>query len=203
MLLKILLLLVTVAVPVFAYEPVDCKRNDTQNLHKAKHITVSITDADNFCTMLTGYGVNQVASHEGCGEVYCLGEIVDDGHPMPEGYILSSHFHKTDTYVQVTGCINSAVWAQDPDDDGGQMDSHGWPFHCKNYEKFVSLLEPSTNTFCVRCCATDDNTDCNTSHSTKGCSTVIPGKYEMPDGTSCKKPRELEQHAMHIKHHKN
>ena len=101
MLPKKLLLLVAVAVPALAYEPVNCKRNDTQNLKKAKHITVAITDENNFCTMLTGYGVKDVASNEGCAEVYCQGELVADGHPMPEGYILSSHFEKTDTYVEL------------------------------------------------------------------------------------------------------
>ncbi|KAF9956519.1 hypothetical protein BGZ70_009852 [Mortierella alpina] len=196
MLLKTLLLLAAVAVPALAYEPVNCKRNDTQNLKKAKHITVAITDENNFCTMLTGYGVDDVASHEGCAEVYCQGEVVDDGHPMPEGYILSSHFEKTDTYVQITGCINSEVWKHNPDDDGGQMDSHGWPFHCKNYQKFVSLLEPSTNTYCVRCCDKDDNTDCDTSHSTAGCSKVIPGKYEMKDGSPCMTPREIKAQGL-------
>ncbi|KAF9274708.1 hypothetical protein BGZ68_000422 [Mortierella alpina] len=196
MLLKTLLLLAAVAAPALAYEPVDCKRNDTQNLKKAKHITVAITDENNFCTMLTGYGVKDVASHEGCAEVYCHGEVVDDGHPMPEGYILSSHFEQTDHYVQITGCMNSAVWGQHPKDDGGQMDSHGWPFHCKNYKKFVSLLEPSTNTYCVRCCDKDDNSDCDTSHSTGGCSRVVPGKYEMKDGSPCMTPHEIQAQAL-------
>ena len=116
-LLRIAALFVAIVASVIAYEPIDCIRNDTQDLIKAKHITVSIMDGDNFCTMLTGYGITDVSSHEGCGEVYCQGELVADGHPMPPGYILSSNFEKTDSYAQITGCINSAVWAQDPDDD--------------------------------------------------------------------------------------
>ncbi|KAF9319938.1 hypothetical protein BGZ91_004846, partial [Linnemannia elongata] len=182
-LLKTATLIVATAVSAIAYEPVSCKRNDTQDLSKAQHITASITDGDNFCTMLTGYGVKSVAGNEGCSEAYCQGKIVDDGHPMSSGYILSSHFEKTDSYMQITGCINSAVWAQDPDDDGGQMDSQGWPFHCVGYPKFVSQIEPATNTFCIRCCDKDDNVDCNTSKSTLGCPVVIPGRYEMSDGS--------------------
>ncbi|KAG0010123.1 hypothetical protein BGZ82_003674, partial [Podila clonocystis] len=80
--------------------------------------------------MLTGYGVPSIASYEGCSESYCQGKIVDDGHPMPKGYILSSHYEMSDSYVQITGCINSSVWAQNSDDNGGQIDSHAWPFHC-------------------------------------------------------------------------
>ncbi|KAG9320226.1 hypothetical protein KVV02_005145 [Mortierella alpina] len=188
MLVKTILLLVAAAAPAFAYEPVTCTRNDTQDLSKAVHITASITDADNFCTMMTGYGVNPVAPNEGCGEVYCQGKIVADSHPMPKGYILSSHYVKNTSYVQITGCIDSSVWGQDPRDDGGQMDSHGWPFKCQGYPKFVSLIEPATNTFCIRCCDKDDNVDCNTSISTKGCWNVIPGVYTMADGSACKAP---------------
>ncbi|KAF9287043.1 hypothetical protein BGZ68_002311 [Mortierella alpina] len=162
MFLKQALLLVAVAAPLISGEKLTCTRNDTQILKDAKHITASITDANNFCTMLTGYGVKPVAENEGCGEVYCYGEVKDDGHPMPEGYILSSNYLKTPDYVQITGCIDSSVWAQDPLDDGGQMDSHGWPFHCAGYKKFVSLLEPSTNTFCLRCCVEKENVHCNT-----------------------------------------
>ncbi|CAO3570299.1 unnamed protein product [Mortierella alpina] len=188
MFLKKALLLVAAAAPLISGEKLTCTRNDTQVLKDAKHITASITDANNFCTMLTGYGVKPVAENEGCGEVYCHGEVKDDGHPMPEGYILSSNYLKTPDYVQITGCINSSVWAQDPLDDGGQMDSHGWPFHCAGYKKFVSLLEPSTNTFCLRCCVEKENVHCNTSISTHGCYNVIPGNYTMADGSECKPP---------------
>lgn len=162
-LLKTATLIVATAVSAIAGDPVTCTRNDTQDISKAQHITASITDGDNFCTMLTGYGVKNVASNEGCGEAYCQGKIVAGGHPMPPGYILSSNFEKTEHYTQITGCINSAVWAQDPLDDGGQMDSHGWSYSCVGYPKFVSLIEPATNTFCIRCCDKDDNADCNTS----------------------------------------
>ncbi|KAF9921117.1 hypothetical protein FBU30_008894 [Linnemannia zychae] len=173
------------AAPVLAYEPVTCTtKNQTQP------IITSIDSADQFCTFMTGYGVAPVAPNEGCGAVYCYGQQKNGGLKMPDGYILSTNYLKNDTaqYVQVTGCINSAVWAQDPLDDGGQMDSHGWPYSCAGYKKFVSLLEPATNTFCIRCCMSTDNSDCNTSISTKGCWNVIPGVYTMADGSACKPP---------------
>ncbi|KAF9424634.1 hypothetical protein BGZ76_003491 [Entomortierella beljakovae] len=182
MFIKSIVYAILAAAPVLAYEPVTCKANNTQN------IVTSITSSDQFCTMLTGYGVYPVGPNEGCGSVYCYGPPSPLGPPMPDGYILSVNYEKTEHYVQVTGCMNSTVWGQNPTDDGGQMDSHGWPFSCKGYKKFVSLLEPSTNTYCLRCCDEDSNADCNTSKSTYGCNYVIPGKYTMADGSTCAPP---------------
>lgn len=187
MLTKTLFLLAAVAAPVLGYEAVHCKKNATQN------IVTSITSANQFCTLMTGYGVDPVAPNEGCASVFCHGPKSKLGPSMPKDYILSSHYLKTDKYVQVTGCINSNVWAQNPLDEGGQMDSHGWPYRCEGYTKFVSLIEPASGTFCIRCCkSTDkDNSICNTSISTKGCWNVVPGRYTMPDGSPCKRATQL------------
>ncbi|KAF9090350.1 hypothetical protein BGX29_011527 [Mortierella sp. GBA35] len=170
---------------VSAYEPVTCAKNATQN------IVTSITSADAFCTMMTGYGVTPVAPNEGCASVYCHGPASKLGPPMPKGYILSANYavSPNNTYVQVTGCIDSSVWGQNPTDEGGQMDSHGWPYSCQGWKKFVSLIEPATNTFCIRCCSEDNNVDCNTSISTKGCWNVVPGLYQMADGSVCAPPQ--------------
>ncbi|KAG0299150.1 hypothetical protein BGZ98_010296 [Dissophora globulifera] len=107
---------------------------------------------------------------------------------MPAGYILSANYLVSTNFTQVTGCIDSSKWGQNPTDDGGQMDSHGWPYSCVGFKKFVSLIEPATNTYCLRCCNADNNIDCNTSISTKGCWNVIPGTYAMADGSVCKPP---------------
>ncbi|KAF9901729.1 hypothetical protein EC991_005768 [Linnemannia zychae] len=169
---------------VSAYEPVTCQKNATQN------IVTSITSADSFCTMLPGYGVYPVAPNEGCASVYCYGAASKLGPPMPKGYILSANYavSPNNSYVQVTGCIDSSVWGQNPTDEGGQMDSHGWPYSCQGWKKFVSLIEPASNTYCIRCCSEDNNVDCNTSISTKGCWNVIPGLYQMADGSVCAPP---------------
>lgn len=206
---------------VNAYEPVTCKKNATQN------IITSITSANDFCTMLPGYGVYPVAPNEGCASVYCYGAASKLGPPMPKGYILSANYavSPNNSYVQVTGCIDSSVWGQNPTDEGGQMDSHGWPYSCQGWKKFVSLIEPASNTYCIRCCSEDNNVDCNTSKfslshifslifpccescglkidlyspflllnlcvsgiSTKGCWNVVPGLYQMADGSVCTPP---------------
>ncbi|KAF9149126.1 hypothetical protein BG015_009111 [Linnemannia schmuckeri] len=178
------LALLTVPLLVSAYEPVTCQKNATQN------IVTSITSANDFCTMLPGYGVYPVAPNEGCASVYCYGAASKLGPPMPKGYILSANYavSPNNSYVQVTGCIDSSVWGQNPTDEGGQMDSHGWPYSCQGWKKFVSLIEPASNTYCIRCCAEDNNIDCNTSISTKGCWNVVPGLYQMADGSVCAPP---------------
>ena len=141
-----------------------CTANATQNTE------TSITNASAFCIMLTGYGAYPVALNEGCASTYCYGHASKLGPPMPKGYILSAHYATNTTYVQVTGCIDSSVWAQNPTDEGGQMDSHGWPYACQGYNKFVSLIEPATNSFCIRCCNSTDNSVCNTSNRRSCCS---------------------------------
>ncbi|OAQ29063.1 hypothetical protein K457DRAFT_138116 [Linnemannia elongata AG-77] len=186
MFMKALASLALMAAPllVSAYEPVTCQKNATQN------IVTSITSATDFCTMLPGYGVYPVAPNEGCASVYCYGAASKLGPPMPKGYILSANYavSPNNSYVQVTGCIDSSVWGQNPTDEGGQMDSHGWPYSCQGWKKFVSLIEPASNTYCIRCCSEDNNVDCNTSISTKGCWNVVPGLYQMADGSVCRPP---------------
>jgi len=158
MFLKAALVAAALAAPALAYEPVTCQKNATQN------IITSINPATkSFCTMLTGYGVYPVAPNEGCASVYCYGDKSNLGPEMPKGYILSTNFVVNTTYTQVTGCIDSSLWGQNPIDEGGQMDSHGWPYSCQGFKKFVSLIEPATNTYCLRCCNADNNVDCNTS----------------------------------------
>ncbi|KAF9184620.1 hypothetical protein BGZ50_003574 [Haplosporangium sp. Z 11] len=190
MLLKnILFVALAIATPILAGPtkiPTTCTRNET------RATVTSITDADNFCTMLTNYGASPVAQYEKCASAYCHGTPANGAKPMPEGLILSSHFaeDKDKGYVQITGCIDAAKWGLNSTDEGGQMDSHGFPYTCQGYKKFVSLLEPSTNTFCIRCCKDNNKSDCNTSISTKGCMAIVPGKYTMADGSACKASQE-------------
>ncbi|KAG0253582.1 hypothetical protein BG011_006301 [Mortierella polycephala] len=186
----ILFVALAIATPVLAgptKNPTTCTRNETRTT------VTSITDADNFCTMLTSYGAAPVAQHEGCASAYCHGTPANGAEPMPEGLILSAHFAEDENkgHVQITGCIDAAKWGLNSTDEGGQMDSHGFPYTCKGYKKFVSLLEPSTNTFCIRCCKDDNRSDCNTKGiSTKGCMAIVPGKYTMADGSACKASQE-------------
>lgn len=43
---------------------------------------------------------------------------------------------------------------------------------CSGYPYYVSLIEPNTATFCIRCCET--YSDCNAGRSAYGCDRVVP-----------------------------
>ncbi|KAF8958064.1 hypothetical protein BGZ46_002046 [Entomortierella lignicola] len=188
MLWKIVIALAAVAAPALAYEPVTCTRVGT--FHNVTEINADGT----FCTMLPPYGTQEVAPAEGCANSYCFGSQYTNtsSHLVgPADFILSVNYvnNATNQFTQITGCIDSTKWGLNPTDEGGQMDSHGWMYSCANSKKFVSLLEPATNTYCIRCCnGPNFETDCDTSHSTNGCWNLIPGLYTLSDGTSCPPP---------------
>ncbi|KAF8933997.1 hypothetical protein EDD21DRAFT_411153 [Dissophora ornata] len=195
MIFKSILLIAAIAL-VNAEEPATCP------VPAVRYNTTAIVDASNFCTMLPASGVQDVATYEACALSYCMGSDFDalkgtadfpiGTLPMPTGFIKSAHFVQNDTnnFVQITGCMDSSVLKLNASDEGGQMDSHGWQYKCHGYKKFLSLVEPATNTYCIRCCnGTDVDVDCDTSHSTSGCWNLIPGLYTLSDNsTSCPLP---------------
>ncbi|KAG0288807.1 hypothetical protein BGZ98_004122 [Dissophora globulifera] len=185
-----LLLVAALAAPalVLAEEPATC------NIPAVRYNITGIVDEKNFCTMIPAMGVQDVAPYEACALSHCVGTVpgVAANTPtMPSGFIKSAHFvnNATNGFIQITGCIDSTVLALNVTDEGGQMDSHGWQYKCAGYSKFVSLIEPATNTYCIRCCNTDVDVNCDTAHSTHGCWNLIPGQYTLDDGvTSCPAP---------------
>ncbi|KAF9197450.1 hypothetical protein BGZ49_002098 [Haplosporangium sp. Z 27] len=188
MLWKAVIALAAVAAPVLALEPVTCNRVGT--FHNVTEINADGT----FCTMLPPYGSQEVAPDEGCANSYCFGPKYTNttSHLVgPSNFILSVNYvqNTTNQFTQITGCIDGSKWGLNPTDEGGQMDSHGWLYNCANSKKFVSLIEPATNTYCIRCCNGNNvDVDCDTSHSTRGCWNLIPGVYAMADGSVCKPP---------------
>ncbi|KAF9961411.1 hypothetical protein BGZ65_010768 [Modicella reniformis] len=184
------LIIAAAAAPVFAEEPSNCKIPDV------RYNVTTIQDADNFCTMFPPKGVGLVAPSEACATSVCFGnptsagDAIKDNEKFASGVILSAHFLKNEAakYVQITGCMNGALWNLNGTDDGGQMDSHGWEYRCAGYGKFLSLVEPSSNSYCIRCCAGAKDPNCNTGKSTMGCWNLIPGDYSMPDGSNCPAP---------------
>ena len=63
-------------------------------------------------------------------------------------------------------------------DGGGLYDSNGAPpgARVSGAKKFVNLVEPDREHFCIRACT--DPSKRNTGESTKGCEMVVPGNYE-------------------------
>ncbi|EPB88503.1 hypothetical protein HMPREF1544_04738 [Mucor circinelloides 1006PhL] len=97
---------------------------------------------------------------------------------MPSGFIKSASY-QTNTaagFVQVRGTLNIASYELSSKDQGGQYDNHGAGSPpnsmCAGYPYYVSLIEPNTATFCIRCCET--YSDCNAGRSAYGCDRVVP-----------------------------
>jgi hypothetical protein len=80
-------------------------------------------------------------------------------------------------YVSFQTMRSHGVHGLSPSDGGGQYDSNGAPPHARvaGAKKFVNLVEPDAQDFCIRACT--DPSKCNTGESTKGCRTVVPGIY--------------------------
>ena len=65
---------------------------------------------------------------EGEAVAYCTNPSasgLSDTRPMPDGFILTSHFRKTADYVQISGTYNPAVMNLASNDCGGEYDNHG------------------------------------------------------------------------------
>lgn len=97
---------------------------------------------------------------------------------MPSGFIKSASY-QTNTasgFVQIRGTLNIAAYELSSKDEGGQYDNHGAgsppKSMCAGYPYYVSLIEPNTATFCIRCCET--YSDCNAGRSAYGCDRVVP-----------------------------
>ncbi|KAF9344027.1 hypothetical protein BGX26_004900 [Mortierella sp. AD094] len=186
---KTLIVLATIAASAFAEEASNCTR-PAGGFHNVTEVNAD----GSFCTMLPPYGVQNVAINEACANSYCFnGKYTNTSTHLvgPTDLILSANYlaNTTNSYTQITGCIDGSKWGLSATDEGGQMDSHGWKYQCAGSKKFLSLLEPATNTFCIRCCNGDNvDVDCNTSKSTAGCWNLVPGLYTMADGSACKAP---------------
>jgi hypothetical protein len=102
---------------------------------------------------------------------------------FPSGFIQSANFAKGPGYVQITGKIDSTKYSLSENDRGGQYDIKA-PVGsaCAGYAHYVNLIEPHSNTMCIRCCK--EKKDCNTGKSTYGCAAVIPGDYSGPSSSS-------------------
>lgn len=116
-----------------------------------------VIDANNFCIFLppSDSADRGIASTEWNAEAFCTGNTpqAKNAGKIPSGFIQSAHFLATDTYVQVTGQISPTKGRLDPKDDGGQYDIKA-PVgsSCAGWKYYVNLVEPSGNTYCMRCC---------------------------------------------------
>ena len=115
---------------------------------------------------------------------YCTKPYDDSQGQLASNFWTAAHFKKTNSYVQITGCINpSAQSVLLSNDGGGQYDSNGnggagnpAGSVCLGYSSYVELVEPDSKRACIRCCHND--ADCDVSQDEAGCESVIPGNYD-------------------------
>ncbi|KAI8099778.1 uncharacterized protein BX664DRAFT_253954, partial [Halteromyces radiatus] len=142
---------------------------------------VQLTSENDFCLFLPPAPGLEVAINEDNGIPYCMNPTTVQGSkPFPQGFITTAHYQKTDTYTQITGFFDRTLYNLSATDEGGQYDSHAHHkptgASCQDFPFFVSLIEPSNNRFCIRCCQNTE--DCKTGISQRGCARVIsPGNY--------------------------
>lgn len=143
---------------------------------------VYLNSESDFCLFLPPQPGLEVAPHENDGIPFCTtAGAVPNAQAFPQGFLTTAHFQQTDSYQQITGYFNRDAYQLQASDGGGQYDNHGAgkPVNaaCRNYEYFLSIIEPSDNRFCIRCCHNKD--DCPTGRSQYGCQRNIPGDYSM------------------------
>ncbi|KAI8063932.1 hypothetical protein BC940DRAFT_306728 [Gongronella butleri] len=142
-----------------------------------------VVDANNFCVFLPppDSANRNIADTEWNAQTYCLGNAPNakGANKLADGFILSAHYVATNTYVQVTGQIDPVKAKLNATDEGGQMDvAAPKGSSCAGWSLYVNMIEPATNTYCMRCC--NDKVTCNRGISEKGCAHVIPGDYSGP-----------------------
>jgi hypothetical protein len=141
-------------------------------------LTATVTPGA-FCSFLPPQPGGNIAQSESNAVVFCNRPSANapNANIFPPSFIQSAHFANGPGFVQVTGRINRAAYQLSPSDGGGQYDSNGAPpgARVSGAKKFVNLVEPNAEHFCIRACT--DASKCNTGESTKGCETVVPGNY--------------------------
>ncbi|CAG8470281.1 12470_t:CDS:2, partial [Acaulospora colombiana] len=145
--------------------------------HKyGKNITATLEDGSVFCSFLPPNYGGDISGSENDAIAFCNkpSPNAPGARIFPDGFIKSYHFATGDGYIQVTGTIHRDVYGLKKSDEGGQYDSVGAPpgAICANYDKFVNLVEPDIELFCIRCCT--DTSKCDTGYSENGCESIIP-----------------------------
>lgn len=116
-----------------------------------------VVDANNFCVFLPpeDSANRNIADTEWEGQAFCLGNApkATNAGKLKDGFILSAHYVATDKYVQVTGQMDPSKARLNASDEGGQFDIKAPKgSSCAGWKYYVNLIEPVTNTYCMRCC---------------------------------------------------
>ncbi|KAI8970455.1 hypothetical protein BDF20DRAFT_797655, partial [Mycotypha africana] len=146
----------------------------------ASGMIAQVKDATDFCVFLPPKDSTDriISNTEWNANAFCMGDtpLAVGADKMPDGFILSAHYVKTDLYVQITGQMDYTKANLVGTDEGGQMDVKAPDgSSCAGWQYYVNLIEPVSNTYCMRCCVSMKI--CNRGISEKGCAHIIPGDY--------------------------
>ncbi|KAF7726217.1 hypothetical protein EC973_009015 [Apophysomyces ossiformis] len=140
------------------------------------------SQTQSFCLFLPPANATDrlISDNEKLAVAYCT-DPSEGQLQFPDGFIVSSHFNKTQDFVQVTGAIDPSKAQLNPNDQGGQFDTRApQGASCEGYQYFINLIEPAEYDYCIRCCHTKEY--CNAGASQDGCRKLIDGNYS-PAGT--------------------
>ncbi|CAB4417412.1 unnamed protein product [Rhizophagus irregularis] len=148
-------------------------------LRRATPRTVTVESEEVFCSFLPKTHGEEIGDSEDDAIPFCTKANpanAPGAKKFPNGFIKSANFAKGKGFVQITGTIDRTKYKLKKSDGGGQYDTKAPSGAvCKGFKKFVNLVEPDINIFCIRCCT--DTKKCKTGESTKGCAVVVPGDY--------------------------
>lgn len=154
-------------------------------------LTVQISSSKDFCLFLPSspgnkannggkQDIDAIADSEKNAVAFCYTPNINapGAGLFPSGFITKAVYQTNSAagFVQVRGSINPAAYELSSKDQGGQYDNHGAgsppKSTCAGYKYYVSLIEPNSGDFCIRCCSS--YTDCNAGRSAYGCDRVVP-----------------------------
>lgn len=177
-LLGALVLCAPVGIAVTAAQPSSQSAGDPPAAATHQALTATVTPKV-FCSFLPPQPGGNIANSESDAVVFCNkpSSQAPNANIFPSGFIRSAHFARGQGFVQVTGRIDRSAYGLSSSDGGGQYDSNGAPpgARVSGARKFVNLVEPDVQDFCIRACT--DPSKCNAGESTKGCKVVVPGDY--------------------------
>jgi hypothetical protein len=83
---------------------------------------ISLTSGSEFCLFLPPHPGNDVATTESSGVLYCAKGTSEapGAKTFPSGFITTSHYLKSSTYVQVTGFLDRTKYSLKASDGGGK-----------------------------------------------------------------------------------
>ena len=157
--------------------------------------TIYINSASDFCLLMPPDPTKEnLVDAEAIAVAYCTNPQ-NGTRPMPDGFIKTAHFRRTQEYLQISGTYNPSVMNLGTNDCGGEYDSEGAEgignpagVTMRNGSYFTQFLGacdiPGSPVFCLRMCPSYEY--CRNTFDLMGCLWNQPGDYDQPQAfTNC------------------